>query len=108
MYRSDFEAERRDREEAHSQTADLQKELALYKGQPGQEANPYEQNIAVLENQLAEHQESLSAVELLNQKLHKEVKLARERCHELEQDMQAKSSQVKQYAKEVDRLKQLV
>ena len=105
MYRSDFKAERRDGEEAHSQIADLQKEIAQYKGE---EASTYLQRINVLENQLAEHQQSLSTVELVNQKLPREVQSAREKCQGLEQDIQAKSSQVKQYAKEVERLKQQV
>jgi uncharacterized protein YoxC len=61
-----------------------------------------------LHTQLVEHQQTLSAVEILNEKLTKEARSARERCQGLEQDVQAKSSQVKQYAKEVERLKQQV
>ena len=57
---------------------------------------------------MAEHQQALSTIELVNQKLHQEVQLEWEKNQRLEQDMQAKSSQVKQYAKEVDRLKQQV
>ena len=57
---------------------------------------------------MIEHQETLSAVEMLNEKLTKEARSAMERCQGLEQDIQAKSSQVKQYAKEIQRLKQQV
>ena len=68
----------------------------------------YQEDNEGLHKQLVEHQQTLSAIEVLNQKLSKEVQLAREKCQGLEQDMQAKSSQVKQYAKEVERLKQQV
>ena len=57
---------------------------------------------------MVEHQLVLSTIEVLNQELTKELQLAREKCQGLEQDIQAKSSQVKQYAKEVERLKRQV
>lgn len=92
--------ERRDREEAHSKIEELENTIAQFKAQ--------QENFEGLQKQLIEHQHSLSAIEILNQKLTKEVQLARQRCEGLEKDIQAKSSQVKQYAKEVERLKQQV
>ena len=50
----------------------------------------------------------MEVIELVNKKLDQEVQSARERCEDLEQENRARSSQVKQYAKEVQRLKQEV
>ena len=92
--------ERRDREVAQSKIAKLEETIDQLKVHQG--------DFEGLQKQLVEHQQSLSAVEIVNQKLTKEVQLARQKCQGLEQDIQAKSSQVKQYAKEVERLKQQV
>ena len=92
--------ERRDREIAHGKIAKLEETIDQLKA--------YQGDFEGLQKQLVEHQQSLSAVEIVNQKLTKEVQLARQKCQGLEQDIQAKSSQVKQYAKEVERLKQQV
>ena len=92
--------ERRDHEVAHSKIAKLEETIHQLKAHQG--------DFEGLQKQLVEHQLSLSAVEIVNQKLTKEVQLARQKCQGLEQDIQAKSSQVKQYAKEVERLKQQV
>ena len=96
-YMADFKEERQDREKAHDQTADLEKKVAQLTEELEQERN-----------QLAEHQQSMSAIELVNEKLHQEVHTARGECQRLQEETQAKSSQVKQYAKEVDRLKKQV
>ena len=97
QWKADFETERRDRERAHNKVADLEKIVTTY-----------QKDNEGLHKQLVEHQQTLSAIEVLNQKLTKEVQLAREKCQGLEQDIHAKSSQVKQYAKEMERLKQQV
>ena len=59
--------------------------------------------------------DQLATVKQLNEKLHLEVESAKretmehkDECEVLRQEMRAKSSQVKQYAKEVDRLKKAV
>ena len=73
----------------------MEKERAKYEGQ--MELGDYEElnhNYQIVNNQLAQHQETLSVVEQVNDTLRQEI--------------QAKSSQVKQYAKEVDRLKRKV
>ena len=50
----------------------------------------------------------MSALEQVNGKLEQETRSARKECQFLQQENSAKSSQVKQYAKEVHRLKQQV
>ena len=97
-----------DREVAHSKIADLEKAIAQLKEKLEKEVSTYNEEYEDTQKQLVEHQESLSAIEFLYKKLTKEVQLGREKCQGLEQDLQAKSSQVKQYAKEVERLKQQV
>lgn len=95
VYKADFEQERQDRIQAHSMMAEMEKESTKYEGQ--MELDDYEElkhNYQIVNNQLAKHQESLSMVEQVNDTLRQEI--------------QAKSSQVKQYAKEVDRLKRKV
>ena len=75
--------------------AQMEKENAQCQGQ--MELDDYEElkhNYQIVNNQLAQHQESLSVVEQVNDTLRQEI--------------QAKSSQVKQYTKEVDRLKRKV
>lgn len=95
VYKADFDQERQDRIQAHSKMAQMEKEGAKYKGQI--ELDDYEElkhDYQIVNNQLAEHQETLSVIEQINDTLRQEI--------------QAKSSQVKQYAKEVDRLKRKV
>ena len=81
--------------------ADLEKKGARVKGQIEVERETYHReyrdlkhNFQVLSSQLEQHQLALSAVEEANEKLRQEI--------------QAKASQVKQYAKENDRLKREV
>ena len=101
MYKADFDQERLDRAEAHSRMAELEKKGARVKGQIDLEREAYHQehqdlkhDYQIARSQLELHQQSLSAVEEVNENLRQEI--------------QAKSSQVKQYAKEVDRLKREV
>ena len=92
--------ERRDREVAHSKISKLEETIDQLKAHQG--------DFEGLQKQVIEHQQSLSAAEIVNQNLAKEVQLARQRCQGLEQDVQAKSSQLEQYAKKVRGLKQQV
>ena len=101
MYKADFDRERQDRAEAHSRMADLEKKGARVKGQIELEREAYHRehqdlkhDYQIVRSQLEQHKQALSAVEEANDNLI--------------QDIQAKSSQVKQYAKEVDRLKREV
>ena len=101
MYKADFDQERQDRTEAHSRMAELEKKGARVKGQIEVEREAYlrdhqdlKHNYQVLTSQLVQHQQALSAVEEINENLRQEI--------------QAKASQVKQYAKENDRLKREV
>ena len=101
MYQTDFDEERRDRAEAHSRMAELEKKGAHVEGQIELEKEAYHRehndlkhNYQIITSQLEQHQQALSAVEEVNEILRQEI--------------QAKSSQVKQYAKEVDRLKREV
>ena len=107
-YKTDFEAERRSGEEARSQTADLKSKLALLMGERIQSRADKGNEIELLRSQLVEHKQAMEAVELVNKKLGQEVQSVRKRCEDLEQENRARSSQVKQYAKEVQRLKQEV
>ena len=106
-YKTDFEAERRSCEEACSETADLKTKLALM-GERTQSRADKDNEIELLRSQLVEHQQTVEVIELVNKKLDQEVQSARKRCENLEQENRARSSQVKQYAKEVQRLKQEV
>lgn len=85
--------------EACDRNSDVEREVAqgnieLDRLADQREHEDLKQNYTVVCNQLAEQQESLSALEQANETLR--------------QDIGAKSSQVKQYAKEVDRLKKQV
>lgn len=86
---------------AHSKLADQERTIAQLKVQEDCAKKCYEK-------QLAQHQESVSAIEQVNEKLHQAVQLERVKCQKLEQEMLTKSSQVKQYSKEKERLKQQV
>ena len=101
MYKTDFDQERQDRAEAHSRMAEMEKKGAHIKGQIETEREAYhrehqdlKQNYQIAHSQLEHHQQALSAVEEVNENLRQEI--------------QAKASQVKQYAKENDRLKREV
>ena len=96
QYKEDFKEERRDKESAHNLLADL--EVACDEGRK--------------KSNLEQLKEQLSAAMQTNKELHQEMEsVKREAVEEretLRHEIQAKSSQVKQYAKEVDRLKQAV
>ena len=101
MYKADFDQERQDRAKAHSRMAELEKKGARVKGQIEIEREAYHRehqdlkhDYRIAHNQLEQHQQALSAVEEVNETLRQEI--------------QAKASQVKQYAKENDRLKREV
>ena len=96
---ADGMAERRGPECAHSVIANLDTDCVRCR-----EENSYHQI-----------KDQLMAMEQLNERLHQEVESFKkeamkykDECKTLRQEMQAKSSQVKQYAKEVDRLKKVV
>jgi len=91
VYREDFALERHDREVAHGMYADLQRKYA------------YE--IGKLEEY---HKEKLAEVEHVHQGREKEMRGVLEEASKNQQELQAKTSQVKQYKKQVDSLKDQV
>ena len=93
QYQEDFRQERQDRETAHGLIADMEKECI--------KDGDYQQ----LSDRLREAEE---ANKLLLDDLETVRREAREEQEMVHQEMQAKSSQVKQYAKENDRLKKAV
>ena len=96
QYQDDFRQEREDRETAHGLIADMEKECIK-----GGEMSNYQQ----LSDRLREMEE---ANKRLLEDLETVRREAREEQEMVHQEMQAKSSQVKQYAKENDRLKKAV
>ena len=93
MYKLDFEAERRDREVAHSKLADLEKILAREKDF---------KDSTVSYGELKKQKEKLAKdVE----RLQSDVLKYEEETYMLREEMRAKVSQVRQYKKENDRLK---
>ena len=133
-YKSDFEEERRDREAAHSKMADMEKKKAQLTGHEGatykHEIYELKQDKQVLKEELhkkhkeiekvtgdfwaikadlKKYQTVLADLEIVHKK---HVQAARTESKNLKQiaedamsDLQAKTSQVKQYAKENDALK---
>ena len=108
-YKSDFEAERKDREAAHSKLADLERELAREKGHIDAERATYEKRFGEYQQEKA-----ASYGELRKQKQTLETEIeklktssAKRKAEEdkLREDVRAKVSQVRQYKKENDRLK---
>ena len=118
-YKSDFEAERRDREAAHSKLADLEKALEKEKGHIGYERAAYEKRFDEFQQGSAKNAASYAVLKKQKEKLEKEVKASLASSEKLQEDltkstresarlqeeMKAKVSQVRQYKKENDRLK---
>ena len=116
-YKTDFEEERRDRKSAHSKMADMQRRLSQLEGRTAHERATYNHEVDELERcrdaireqlrikdqellcvteELRKHKQILSELELVHQR----------RIQEVREELQAKASQVKQYAKENETLKQ--
>ena len=83
VFQSDFADERKDREQAHSKLADLEKELAQQKGLYTEEKAEYNRQLTIAHQEaesarkeleqankeLENHKATLASVEALNQKL---------------------------------------
>lgn len=107
-YRSDFEAERKDRESAHSKLADLERELAREKNRIDAERAAYQKHFGEL--QQGSKEKAASYGELEKQMEDVEKLKADSAKHKVETDkhsleLQAKVCQVQQYKKENDCLK---
>ena len=98
LYKEDFKSERRDREVAHGKIADHEKKYA-------QDVGELKAKLAQMEEDLHQHQERLADVEQLYQRREKETRSVLEEASKNQQEVQAKTSQVKQYKKQVDTLK---
>ena len=100
LYKEDFALERRDREVAHGMFADLQKKHAYDVGKLKDELVQMEEH----------HRERLTEAELAYQRREKEMRSVLEEAvkKKNQEEMQAKTSQVKQYRKQVDSLKHQV
>ena len=122
-YKSDFEAERSDRENAHCKVADLQKKLTQLESLTGHERAGYQHeleqdNQAIKERlqktdqELKRHKQILTDLERVYQRhvqeASKDLDHWRNQADSRQEEVQAKSSQVKQYAKENAKLKQQV
>ena len=101
VYSEDFASERRDREAAHGKFADLQKKYDHDVGES-------KAQLAQMEEDLHRHRERLAEVELVYQKKEKEMRSVLEEASNNQTEVQAKTSQVKQYKKQVDSLKDQV
>ena len=97
----DFESEQRKREVAHGKIADHQRKYAHDVGE-------LKAQLAQMEEHLAQHQDRLAEVEQVNQRREKEMRSLLEEASKNQQEVQAKTSQVKQYKKQVDSLKEQV
>lgn len=117
LYKSDFEEERKDREAAHSKMADMEKRFVQLEGRSGHERATYAHEVGELERDNEVIKEQLRARDQELQKVKKE--LEKHKCNladlevihqkhvvEAKNDLLAKASQVKQYAKENETLKQ--
>ena len=116
-YKSDFEDERRDREVAHSKMADMEKELLQLKSRTGLERATLERELGELEEDKCAIKEQLQNRDQELQEVKKELEkhkqiladlevVHQKRMTETQREHQAKASQVKQYAKENESLKQ--
>ena len=131
LYKSDFEEERKDRVTAHSKMADMEKEIAQVKGLSEQQVAAYiqennelreyqhttreqlqcrDQELQVVKRELQKHKQNLADLEIVHQKLAdesgKELGKWRSQAVKAQSQLEGKASQVKQYAKENDKLKQ--
>ena len=125
-YKSDFDQERSDRENAHSKIADLQKKVVQLESLTGHERAGYQHEMVELERdsqaikerlqktdqELQRHKQILTDLEIVYQRhvqeASKDLDHWRNQADSRQEEVQAKSSQVKQYAKENEKLKQQV
>ena len=98
IYKEDFDSERRDREAAHGKMADHQKQYVHDIGE-------LTAKLAQMEEDLHRHKERLAEVEQVNQRREREMRNILDEATKNQQEVQAKTSQVKQYKKQVDTLK---
>ena len=114
-YKLDFEAERKDREVAHSKLADLERAFEKEKGHIDAERATYEQQFeryqqgsrkdGDLKQQKEKLERELKACVATVDKFQNDVVKSKREADNLRVEMQAKVSQVRQYQKENDRLK---
>lgn len=90
MYEEDFKAEREDRVRAHAQR--------------NEEGERYREEVARLQKQLNSHKGNLSGLENVHLARQKELMQAMEDLRKSQEEVQAKTSQVKQYKKQHDGL----
>ena len=102
----DFEAERKDREAAHSKLADLERELARVKGCIGVERATCETRCKEYQHAELKNQNETLAKDI--EKLQNDLAKHKREADKLHEDIRAKVSQVRQYKKENDRLKSQV
>ena len=119
MYKADFEEERRDRERVHGLIDDLKKKEAQVEGRAAHERATYKQtldevtgDLQYTKEQLLKFKDAAEAARGEAKKYFKEAETFREstkffrsQAEVNQRDVQAKASQVKQYAKEIERLK---
>ena len=98
LYMEDFKSERRDREVAHGKIADYERKYA-------QDVSELKAKLAQTEEDLHQHKERLADIEHLCQRREKEMTSVLKEASKNQQEVQAKTSQVKQYKKQVDTLK---
>ena len=91
MYKEDFDHEREDRAKAHSQMDDIRTEFTT-------ELEKTRGELQLCKKQLTE-------VEAVNKRKEGELRSGLEEALAARQEVQAKTSQVKQYKKQVDSLK---
>ena len=101
-YKSDFEAERKDREAAHSKLADLERELAKEKSSVDVEKEAQFREYVHIELKQNE------TVAKDNEKLRSDLVKHKGETDKLREEIQAKVSQVRQYKKENKCLKSQV
>ena len=130
IYKTDFEEERRDRVSAHSKMADMENQIVQLTGRSGHELATYKHEVDELKRdkqavqdelrkkhqelesvtaELKKHQTILADLEIVHKKCveesNKEVANLKVKAEAATSELQAKASQVKQYAKENDTLK---
>ena len=129
-YKTDFVAERRDREAAHGKMADMEKEIAQLKGLSSHEKAELEFEIGELKKykdtykevlqekedrlqfatiELEKHKKILHDLEAVHKKhvqeSGKQIQDLTSQVSQTKSELQAKVSQVKQYAKENEKVK---
>ena len=98
LYKEDFASERREREVAYGKVADHERKYT-------QDVGELKAELAQMEEDLHQHKERLADIEQLYQRKEREMRSVLEEASKSQQVMQAKTSQVKQYKKQVDIMK---